>query len=356
MQVIWIVAAALALGTCVHTGREAQSRPVVGAIRWDGWWADNPWEKKLPVEEYLRRLPFYGRETADGRIEIRSDDQSVMDREIAYAHEAGLDYWAFCWYHPQAWESADRMNYGLRRYLASPHKSQLNFALILLGPHVGTAEQWPRTVDSLVSLFREPTYQKVLGGRPLVYAYELAEALPKTFGSEAAGREALELLRRKTVEAGLGSPYLVTQVWYAPTGAEQIRAYGFDAISAYAYFNFRDEPHQYPYKALAEEVAGFWESCLATGQQVIPIVTTGWDARWWNEEKQPWYAPPTPEELAASLRRALAWNRAHAAQAPANAVIIYAWNETGEGGWLVPTVPEGAARLDAVERVLREKK
>jgi hypothetical protein len=352
MCAIPVIAAALIASAGQCLGASVTNRPIVGAIRWDGWWADNPWEKKLPAEEYRRRLPFYGRETEDGKVEIRSDDQAVMDREISYAHEAGLDYWAFCWYHPRAWPNADRMNYGLRRYLASPRKSQLHFALILLGQHVGTAEQWPQTVEHLVSLFREPTYQQVLGGRPLVYTYEFADALPKTFGSEAAGREALELLRRKAVEAGAGEPYLVTQVWYAPTGAEHVRAYGFDAISAYAHFDYHAEPRLHPYRSLTDTVSKFWDSCSATGQQVIPIVMTGWDARWWNDEKQPWYAPPAPEELAAALRAAIAWNRAHAAQAKANAIIIYAWNETGEGGWLVPTVLEGTARLDALRGVM----
>jgi len=28
---------------------------------------------------------------------------------------------------------------------------------------------------------------------------------------------------------------------------------------------------------------------------------------------------------------------------PANAILIYAWNELDEGGWLVPTLSEGDA-------------
>ena len=38
--------------------------------------------------------------------------------------------------------------------------------------------------------------------------------------------------------------------------------------------------------------------------------------------------------------------------AEANAILIYAWNETDEGGWLHPTLSEGSARLDTMGEVL----
>ncbi len=35
-----------------------------------------------------------------------------------------------------------------------------------------------------------------------------------------------------------------------------------------------------------------------------------------------------------------------------NAVIIYAWNEFDEGGWLCPTLYGGTERLDAIREIL----
>jgi hypothetical protein len=91
----------------------------------------------------------------------------------------------------------------------------------------------------------------------------------------------------------------------------------------------------------------------------------GWDRRPRVENPVPWecwqrpgagldrfYHPPRPEELAAHLRRALAWIERHPRAAPARAALIYAWNENDEGGWLVPTYPFDAARLDALRGVL----
>ena len=45
----------------------------------------------------------------------------------------------------------------------------------------------------------------------------------------------------------------------------------------------------------------------------------------------------TPDEIAAHVRAAIAWTQANRDLNPANAVLIYAWNEHDEGGWLQPT-------------------
>ncbi len=34
-------------------------------------------------------------------------------------------------------------------------------------------------------------------------------------------------------------------------------------------------------------------------------------------------------------------------------MLIYAWDEFSEGGWICPTLSEGTARLDAIRGVLR---
>jgi hypothetical protein len=92
---------------------------------------------------------------------------------------------------------------------------------------------------------------------------------------------------------------------------------------------------------------------------------SGWDRRPRVERPVPWeqwqkagegleefYEPATPRELADHLNRALNWVRTNPDAAPADAVLVYAWNENDEGGWLVPTRGEGTARLDAIGRLL----
>jgi hypothetical protein len=52
----------------------------------------------------------------------------------------------------------------------------------------------------------------------------------------------------------------------------------------------------------------------------------------------------------------LDWVAAHRGLAEASAVLIYAWNEFDEGGWLAPGLTDGAARLEAIGSVLRQRK
>jgi len=75
-------------------------RPSVGAIRWDAWHgpASNVGltvEKTLAPARWHYRLPFFGKAVGENAVEARGDTQEIMDREIEYAHAAGLDYWAF---------------------------------------------------------------------------------------------------------------------------------------------------------------------------------------------------------------------------------------------------------------------
>jgi hypothetical protein len=99
-------------------------------------------------------------------------------------------------------------------------------------------------------------------------------------------------------------------------------------------------------------------------------VTTGWDRRprvqhpvSWEKPDPPgaidmFYATPSPAELAAHLQAALDWCGRHQTTADPSGVLIYAWNEIDEGGWLLPSLwPEpGNKRLDAVGRLLRRSR
>ena len=98
---------------------------------------------------------------------------------------------------------------------------------------------------------------------------------------------------------------------------------------------------------------------------------TGWDRRPRIERPVPWetgwqkpyegmekyFALPTPEELAAHLKEAILWTKERKQTCPAKAVIIYAWNEHDEGGWLCPTLYENnkadVSRLKALKKVLK---
>lgn len=340
-------------------------RPAVGAIRWDAWthWAgETGWggyEKTLWPRQWHYRVPFYGRIVGEDQVEIRADTQEVMDQEIAYAAAGGLSYWAFGWYHPRAWKSADNMTKSLELYLKSERRNEVNYCLILMGgAHLGPREEWSQTVDYLVARFAERNYQKVLNGRPLVYVFDMPN-LVAYWGGEAEAKAGLAQLRERSISVGAGDPYLALMVWNPATDARLVPALGADAIGAYVNPPGNDNREE-PYSYAVELNRWFWEEARKAGVPLIPTVTAGWDYRPMKLPEFPdrnpensWIAHATPAELAAHVAGCLAWMREHRETCPANTALIYAWNEFSEGGWICPTLAEGAARLEALRPVLK---
>jgi hypothetical protein len=103
-------------------------------------------------------------------------------------------------------------------------------------------------------------------------------------------------------------------------------------------------------------------------QPLIPVATQGWDRRPWEAPNGEGYGPQgvpvswyfegnTPEAFGGLLERMAHWIDANPTQATKDRLaLVYAWNEIGEGGWLVPcrNDPDGAY-LKAVRRVVLGK-
>ena len=330
-----------------------RTTPPVGAIRWDAWTGDTPVgqqvERSLGPEEWHYRLPFFAQEISSAEVRVRENTPAIMDREIAYAARAGLDYWAFVMYAPDDPSTKG----GIDLYLQSAHRTDVRFAMIVQSYTFGHAD-----IDRLVRYFALPNYQRVAGDRPLVF---LLGPSKRDDPKWPHARESVDELRAKTIGAGLATPYIVHQ-WGWDGAKEVVDWLGLDAMGAYA-MQFDDE--HAPYATLAHETERKWNDWAATGARVVPIVMTGWDRRprvqhpvSWEGKDGPraierYYAPPTPSELAAHVRASLDWSAAHDAQA----ILIYAWNEIDEGGWLVPSLwpDQGTQRLDAVREVLRPR-
>lgn len=329
-----------------------QPPPTIGAIRWDGWFRDNPWEKNLAPAQWRYRLPFYATTSNDG-VQVCGDTQETVDREIAHAKAGGIAYWAFCYYHPKSWPQADAYNYGWRRYLASAHKKDINFCFILQGgSHLGPPGEWSATVDELVSRFKEPTYQRVCGNRPLLYVFACEKLIPH-FGSIQAAGDAFRQLREASKKAGLADPYIAAQIWPSQLHADFLDAVHFDALSAYSAQGSTGEGE--PYSRLVVSNQWYWAQYKTSGREIIPTVNAGWDGRP-RKYTGPWYEDAAPSEVANAIGQALDWVQANLKTVPARSVLVYAWNEHDEGGWLCPTLKEGTARLDAIRNMLNARR
>jgi hypothetical protein len=210
----------------------------------------------------------------------------------------------------------------------------------------------------LLDAFGRPEHVRVAGGRPLLFFMPRAATAP-TPADLAALRREIAAARAAAVAAGVGDPYIACLAARPAFAREAVDTLGLDAASVYA----EAGTGGMPFADLARAAEGRWDAFREAGLRVIPWVSTGWDPRprvehpvsWTTVPPDAWAQPGTPAEIAAHLGRALAWTARYPSAAEANAVLVYAWNEFDEGGWLCPTLREGTARLDAIRPVLARR-
>lgn len=225
--------------------------------------------------------------------------QRVFDEQILYAKRAGLDFWAN--------GDSPKLPCGAHTFYdllqASPHRDKINFCIIA-GGHKEEVEPWSQRATRYVGYFKRSNYQKVMNGRPLVFVHQ------------GIDKEQIDQLRTLSRKTGAGSPYILG------------RGDGLD---------------------------GPW--LWAGGEGPIPTVSLGRNDVPRHENPPPWghcgWDDPIPSTAAIveRLDRKIRDIQAHPDTYPAQSVMIYAWDENAEGGWMVPTwTPSGpnTERVDAL--------
>ncbi len=309
----------------------------VGAIRWDAWYTHdgNPTsvisqvERSLSPAEYHYRTPFFGEITEDGKVIIPAYTQEVFDREMVYAADAGIDYFAYVWYN-------DDMRAARDFHLTSAYANDVKMAACLDGNAIG--KDYARR--EITALFSQDLYMTVSGGRPLMYYFGEA-------GNLAAIRDDINYYRQYCESVGLPVPYAVI----LNVDGKSAVAYGADASSTYAVGGSST------YTALAAAAKRDWNARLRDGVPFVPSVTCGWSPKprfdnpvsWTTVPENSWSEDATPDELYAHLTEALRYMQGAKVSSATNSntVLIYAWNEHDEGGWICPTlaVDENGAQL-----------
>lgn len=372
-QVGWLLAGCALAAGCVSWEPAIKDDVTVGVIRWDAWHTPEEgaahgrgggpvkaMEESLNPHRYRHRAPFFARVDTNDTLRIDGYTQGIVDQEITFAKMGGIDYFAFLLY-----EENTSMSQGLSLYLSSARRRDVNFCAIASANTFEGAAKWQAGIERIVRLMKEPGYQTVCGGRPLLYLFRLEENWVSAWGGPEGARQLFGRLRAAVRAAGLGEPYLVSMQVSAEKAKRMADLIGADALSDYAQ---QKSGAGTPYEALAAHARAFWAACAGTGAAVVPLAMAGWDRRPRVEHPVPWetwqkpgigldsfYASPTPAELAEHIREAMDWSAAQPERSPAKTVLVYAWNEHDEGGWLCPTLgadgrPD-AARLKAVSEM-----
>lgn len=333
-------------------------KALIGAIRWDAWYGTAyghsnrlayDVENTLSPAEFHFRAPFYALVKSTTSLKIPYYTIDTMRAEIKYAENAGLDYWAFVWNIEG--DGPDRVR---KFYKQCMDETDLKLTCILTSQNKGDLG----TRSEIKGLLADSHWVKVCGGRPLMYYF--------AFGSDAEIKAEISAYRTICGELGLPNPYVVILGKYSiPNGADAVGDYGIGG---------KDNE---PFRNVYYRAQTTWNRC----RPIVPTVTTGWNnepriktqVSFGNVANNSYAQYATCDEIKTHLQNALVWiDKYSASNSQANTVLIYAWNEFDEGGWICPTIAVDAygnhiknsdgtnkintERIDAVGEVLNKYK
>jgi len=340
-----------------HAG---ELRAKAGAYYFDGWTGAYPYHiTKRLTNEFFDREPVWG---------WRDDSLEIVEQQIDYAADNGLSFFAFDWYYPEGPEKKSPLNTGLELYRQAKNKNRLEFCLLAVN-HGGffiRPPDWEAVTDIWAELFKDPMYLKV-NGKPLLILFGPNE-LVGNFGGHEKMREAFDRLREKARTAGQEG---VSIAACAAPGArdnsedhQRLAASGYDILTGYNYHRYltdgKTRIQSFEWLIKGHELAWsiFAEKAVLP---YMPVVTTGWDRRPWEDPNKPethefYYPDRTHVQVADFVGKAVQWLDDNSDKTPEERLILlYAWNENGEGGYLTPTKSQGDIYLKAIGEVLKKK-
>jgi hypothetical protein len=327
-----------------------------GKSAYDDGSVSNAWAKNMPTH-YTKLLAT----TFSGRTPVwgwRDDTRELMERQIDLAADNGVAYFSFCWYWHDNKKplnaqgiADDPKHLPMKLFMDAKNNSRMEFSLLVAnhgGYEIVGLDAWKQAADFwIANYFKHPRYLRS-EGKPVVVI----------FSPKGADKDGLAYLQEAAKKAGFPG------VAIAGCGGGKTE----DGYSIRTHYNvtpkgaWGGKSEKHAYQEIIEADAQAWQA--VPGQAFIPVATQGWDRRPWEAPNGEgfgkgvpvsWYFEKgTPEQFGSMLERLAGWMDANpTAVTKDRLAIIYAWNEIGEGGWLVPCKddPDGAY-LKAIRRVV----
>ena len=334
-----------------------QTQARLGAYYFDGWSGalTNFHFNGLVGGPYQDRQPVTG---------WQDNSPCAVEQQLAWAHRFGIDFFVFLWYSNPLQFEDDNLNNALQKTQSLPDRHGMRFALMYVNHDpfaVGPAD-WTAAVNEWIGYMTDPDYVSV-NGKPLFVLYDMG-AMRQAFGSSIAVADAFEQLRAAAQAHGLPGVYIVGGFFagYDPINRNGsfpdlsiAPTEGYDAVSMYNWSVGAVSGAQ-PFSTLSEAGQWIWGQVeLNSPLPFIPVAMDGWDARPWNEGNV-WFSR-SPQEVTGLVRSAITWANSNPQLRPEPSptpplVFLEAWNELGEGSYLVPTVGDGTSYGDSLAAML----
>jgi hypothetical protein len=335
-----------------------QTEYLVGVYYFSGWWREQPNKYFTAGGDWRTNYP--------GRVALLGEynEQETMDREIIAAATNGVGFFQILWYYQgngasrQAHE--EKLNEGLRLFMASPNNRRMKFTIEFVNhPPFGIEEDsaWEKACLEWCGMMKHPSYLRV-GGRPVFKVHGAEHFFNQNGRDPARVARRIETLRRVARESGLPGVLISGGVMAGEVATGP-------AVAPYDFLTtYMDMPHlpprekPYPYEELLKCAEQAWDRYGRLSEKpYVPYVPSGWDPRPWKDPR-PSFELPDREQWLTALRRARsALDAAEKLGIPVEPgkrqkmLLIYAWNEFGEGGMVAPTRGESDMKLRAIASV-----
>ncbi len=314
----------------------------IGAIRWDAYFetgssataVSDQVAACLSPAKYHWTAPFFAQVGADGKVSFPKETIELWEEEAEYAIDAGIDYFAYLWY-----DSNDKMSYARKFHTQSDLHDEIKMTGILESLNRSDA-----TFEELFAAMKED-YWLYMDGMPVIFVYD-AYQKDQSFSQQ---------LRKMAAQAGITVPLYIIGMGYSDTSAAIIGANNdFDAAG---FYSVGANQVGQTYAELCQTNLEIHNKVLAAGtvMPLAPLFSMGRDTRARIETGVSWCEDTrsgpdnlqyggkfaytgTPEEIGSQLLDILNYNKRNRQNTKCNTVLIYAWNEHDEGGWICPTL------------------